>query len=545
MAKQSAADILDTLPPGLPKLTLGWEALAWSARYLIHPNGQRAGLPWKFRKRQARFILWFYAVDENGNWLFGEAHRRLAKGSGKTPFAAALALIEFLAPVRFAGFDPDLPGGCFGKPVPMAWVQISAVSESQTKNTMRMIRAMVNKKKNPRIHQDYDLDVGKTQINADSDRKLEVITSSAATAEGGEATFIVADELEHWTPANGGTELHATLMDNLAKTGSRMLGTMNAWKPGMDTVAEEIFEAWAEQYNGRSKAEREILMDAVQAPPDTDLADPDSLRAGLEFVYADCPWVDIDSIMSRIWTKNARPDDSKRKFLNWPTADLNAWADPKDWAQMARFGQRPAPGTQIVMFFDGSLSRDTTALVGCEVESGHVFQIGVWDPHNSHDDDNRIDVLAVDAAVQAAFDTWEIPAFFGDVREWESFTKVTWPERYKDQLEVWAVPSGNRMEAIAWDMRSKTFDFTRACELTEREILEHAFTHDGSVELTDHVRNAMRAQNRYGVSVRKESPNSAKKIDAAVCMIGARMVRRIYLEQAEKTHKYDGRAVFV
>lgn len=538
---------LDTLPPGVPDLTLGWEALAWAAKYLKHPNGIRAGKPWKFTRRQARFVLWFYAVGPDGKWLFYSAFRRLAKGSGKSPFAAAMALIELLAPVRLERFDPQVLGGCIGKPVAMPWVQIAAVSESQTDNTMRHIRAMANKKTAIELHRDYDIDPGITKINVVPEGKLEVITSSAATQEGAEATFIIGDELEHWTPAKGGGELYSTLVDNLTKSGSRMLGTLNAWKPGKNTVGEHTFLDWCNQEKGLSKNEKQILMDIIQAPPETNLADAASLRAGLEFVYGDCPWVDIDAIMTRVWTHSAKPDDSKRKYLNWPVASVDAWIDPKDLALMAMPDIQVEPGEEIVMFFDGSLTRDTTALVGCRVSDGHVFLIGAWDPGNSHvsqAEKKTIDVEAVTARVAQAFDTWTVKAFFADVREWESFTKITWPECYKDQLELWAVPSGANPEPIAWDMRSKSFDFTRACELTEREIIEHGFTYDGSIILTDHLRNCYRAENRYGISVRKESPTSAKKIDAAVCLIGARMVRRKWLDNQPDTH-YDGRAVFV
>jgi hypothetical protein len=40
--------------------------------------------------------------------------------------------------------------------------------------------------------------------------------------------------------------------------------------------------------------------------------------------------------------------------------------------------------------------------------------------------------------------------------------------------------------------------------------------------------------NRYGVSIGKDSPSSPKKIDAAVCAVGARMVRRLYLASKPK-----------
>ncbi|MGW2096082.1 hypothetical protein ACWCOR_27960, partial [Promicromonospora sukumoe] len=205
-------DRLITLPEGLPKLTLGWEALRFAADYLVHPNGIRAGLPWMYTPGQARFLLWWYAVDEYGQWLFYHGARRLSKGSGKSPFAGAYALTEFCGPVRLYDFDPALPGGCKGKRVDMPLVQIAATSEKQTANTMRQVRAMAPK--GSRIVQDFLLDPGRTRYNMLPEGTLEVITSSAASAEGAEATAVVADETEHWLPANGGPELSATLIDN-------------------------------------------------------------------------------------------------------------------------------------------------------------------------------------------------------------------------------------------------------------------------------------------------------------------------------------------
>lgn len=540
---------LATLPEGLPKFTLGYEALAWAAKYLRHPNGIRAGKAWQFTREQARFVLWFYALDENGRWLFHHGARRLAKGSGKSPFAAVMALIELLAPVRFDHWDPDVPGGVSGKPVSMPWVQIAAVSLDQTENTMRMVRAMASPANAPALHRDYSLDVGKTQIFVQPEGKLEVITSSAATAEGAESTFVIGDELEHWTPSNGGAELHATLMDNLSKSGSRMLETLNAWKPGINSAGESTFNDWVLQETGRSKNESRILYDARQAPHDTELGDADSLRSALEWVYADCPWSDIDAIMTRIWSPSAQVDDSKRKYLNWPVASSDSWCDPQDWAQMARPDIDVAPGEDIVMFFDGSLSNDHTALIGCRMDDGHIFTIGVWQP-KAADPDNKpmVDVQAVDDRVDFAFATWNVIGFYADVREWESFTKVAWPERYRDRLELWATSRGAQQpEPIAWDMRGKDFQFTTAAELAEAEVMQHSFTHDGNPLLTEHVLNARRHEGRYGITVRKESRKSAKKIDACVCMIGARMVWRLARERGgvSKKKQRTGKAFFI
>ncbi|MFF1531454.1 hypothetical protein [Cellulomonas sp. NPDC058312] len=487
-------------------------------------------MPWKFTTEQARFILWWYSLDEDGQWLFYHAARRLSKGSGKSPFAAALALIEFCGPVRLKDFDPSLPGGCVGKRVDMPLVQIAATSEKQTANTMRQVRAMAPK--GSKIVRDFLLDPGRSQYNMLPEGTLEVITSSAATAEGAEATFVVGDETEHWLPANGGPELAATLIDNLTKSGNRMLETANAPKPGKGSVIEDTFEAWVAQEEGKSRNERKILFDSRIAPPNTILEDVESLRTALEFVYADCPWADIGAMVTRIHSPKAKADDSKRKYLNWPTAPANAWADPQEWAVMARPDIVVEQDTPVVMFFDGSKSRDDTALIGCRLDDGHVFTIGIWSPGNSHEDEDAvptIDVEAVDDKVDWAMDYYDVRAFFADVKEWEGFTKVTWPKRYRDLLPVHAVPAGKSPEPIAWDMRSRDYEFTMAAELVEAEIHDAAFTHDGNADLTDHVTNALRKDGRWGISVEKKTPNSAEKIDGCVCMIGARMVRRLVL----------------
>ncbi len=536
----AAADRLVTLPEGIPTLTLGYEALAWAAKYIRHPNGDRAGKRWQFTREQARFILWFYAIDNDGQWIFTAGERRLAKGSGKSPFAAVLALIELFAPVRFLRFDAHVPGGVLGQPVKLPWVQIAAVSREQTKNTYRMVTAMVSKKAAPELHRDYDFEVYKTQLQVAGGGKLETITSAAATQEGAEITAVICDETEHWLPQNGGTELFATLVDNATKSGSRVVCTLNAWKPGLNSVGEKNFDEWCLQQVGRSKGGK-TLYDARMAPPDTDLADEVSLRRALEFVYEDCAWAlkQIDSMIKRIWNTQNAPDDSKRKYLNWPTISESSWADPKNWAQMARPDIEIAPGERIAMFFDGSLSNDTTGLVGCRISDGHVFKIGFWEPP----EDGTIDAEAVSARVLWAKENFQVAGFFADVREWESFTKITWPEEFKDDLEIMAVPGGKAPQWVAWDMRSKTWDFTQACELVEREILEHGFTHDGDSDLTMHVRNMRRHENRYGISVKKETPKSAKKIDLGVCMIGVRMVRQLVLAADIEKTQYDGEVV--
>jgi hypothetical protein len=527
------ADRLVTLPQGIPELTLGWIAVEWAATWLKHPNGPRAGLNWEYTESQVRFVLHWYSLRPDGRFAYQHGVRRWAKGAGKSPQCAALALTELLAPVRLDRFDPSMPGGVRGKPVAMPLVQIAGVSESATANTMRHVRAMTAK--TARVVREYSLDPGKTVIYTPGGGQLEVITSSAASAEGAEVTAAFLDEPEHWTPASGGVELAATIDRNLAKSGSRAIETANAWEPGSGSVAEATFGAWVAQEEGRTKSGALILYDARVAPPETSLTDDESLRAGIAHAYGDSYWVDQEVIRDRILSLRTRPDEARRFYLNQPVASQDAWATPQEWSAISDPAQVMADvsdGDEIVAFFDGSRTRDATALLACHVESGDVFTVEVWEPPTgqSHSPGAyEVPVEEVDAAVARMFDRWTVCAFFADVREWEGFTKVTWPERYADQLELHAVPSGKEPQAIAWDMRTRSYDFTMACELTLTEIQERAFAHDGDSRTGRHVVNCRRHPNRWGVSVAKESRDSPKKIDAAVCVIGARMARRLLL----------------
>ena len=64
----------------LPRYTLGWQILEWCADWLTSPDG--SGEPFIFTPEQARFILWYYAVDESGNWLRQNGVLQRIKGWG-------------------------------------------------------------------------------------------------------------------------------------------------------------------------------------------------------------------------------------------------------------------------------------------------------------------------------------------------------------------------------------------------------------------------------------------------------------------------------
>ena len=476
------------------------------------------------------------SVDGDGTYLVGET----LKPTHNSPFAAALSMFEMLGPCRFDRWDDSSPLGVEGKTMAMAWIQVVATSEQQTKNTMRMVRAFAAK--GSPLARRYGLTVGKTFLDSVSGDQLEQKASSSRSLEGGETSFTVCDELEHWVPSNGGPELMNTIEQNAAKTGARTLHTCNAWVPGESSAAEATFEDWVAQEEGRTRNRKKILYDARIAPPNAALVDdpPEHmvpLQQALEFVYEGCPWVDLEATKALIWSPRYTESRSIRFFLNRPNAADNAWVPLEEWTllrdpnRVVRKRDGDEPGEEIVMFFDGSRSNDHTALVGCCMSDGHIFKIGHWAPEKAS---GLVNVPKVDAAVRKAFEDYQVVAFWADVREWESFTRTTWPEDLGDGLILPAV-RGQGMSAslVAWDMRSHAYQFAEAAETAYDEIQKQAFTHDGSADMGEHVSNCRVNEFKGRFSVKKESPKSPKKIDLAVCMIGARMLYRAVLSSKE------------
>lgn len=539
-------DRLDTLPQGLPEFTLGFGVVKWITDNISIEQGAER-VPFRCTARQVRFLLWWYAVDENGKWLYSHGVRRLAKGSGKSPFAAVQSLAELFGPVRVDYFDASVPGGVVGRRVNNADVDLVATSLEQTANTMDAVRQMAAR--GTVLFKEHKLVVNKRSISSLTEMvSLKVRASSVGTLEGGRKTFAVADETEHWTEGQNGPELMAVISRNLAKLGNRLLETSNAWAPGDGSAAENTFEIWCAQESGDTPSKMPILYDSIIAPPNTALTDNPgpgeiSLTDGLEWVYQDCPWVleNLDGIKEDIW-RDPNPARSRRFFLNQPATLEGAWITKQDWQALANPERELVPGEDIVMFFDGSKSGDHSALVGCCMSDGHVFHIGTWVPIDDGTGEFYIDRADVDATVRKMKKDFNVVAFWSDRREWDNYVNFEWPRLFRDNNLIAPSSRAGELDTVNFDMSGSNSGnqrrFGKAAEQTRDDIMNKAFTHDGNAVLSQHVTNAHAHVLRNGfVSVRKQTPKSPKKIDACVCMIGARMVYRFVLQSGEYKQK--------
>lgn len=62
----------------LPQFTIGWQIAEWCAEYLQAADGS----PWRFTLEQLRFILWWYATDKSGRFVYRTGVLQRMKGWG-------------------------------------------------------------------------------------------------------------------------------------------------------------------------------------------------------------------------------------------------------------------------------------------------------------------------------------------------------------------------------------------------------------------------------------------------------------------------------
>lgn len=459
-------------------------------------------------------------------------------GQVTSPFLAALACVEALAPVLFDGWDAS------GQPVGKEWatvrtpyVQIAAVSEFQTKNSWMPLLEMLQ---GPVLDNYPGLEPLDTFVNLPKGR-MEPITASARSVKGNKPVFAILDQTEEWVPSNGGVRLAEVMRINAAKLGGSTIESPNAYTPGEESVAEQSAEVYKRILEGRAR-EDGLLYDHREAPPETDLEDYDSLIAGLRYAYGDssdhpsgcvlhdppCPpgWAPIERIRADIWDMGSDPQTSRADWLNQITHATDSWLSQPEWAACTDASKVVADGERITLGFDGSKHRergitDATALIGCRVSDGHLFEVAVWEqPDGPAGRDWWVPVAEVEAAIRSTFQRYRVVGFYADpAADWRSYV-ADWEYTYGRRLKVRA----SQQHPIEWWMNRSNL-VVRALEQLHAAIVNADLTHDGSFALTRHMLNARRRPSRSGLTIAKEHPSSRRKIDAAIAAMLAWQAR--------------------
>lgn len=552
--------------------TLGGLVLDWIEYYLQVVDGPSLGEPLILTDEQVEFVLKLYELDPNfsGHAIVGRTVnngrivRRAVlsrpKGWGKSPMVAALCIVEALGPVVLDGWDAD------GQPVGIPWirtglkpkVQIVANSDDQTANTWDPCLDMV--RSSEALQNDYALRPFEGAIIVPRGI-IEPATSAGISREGFRPVFTAMDQTETWTESNGGHRLASTVRRNLAKTNGCSVETPNAFLPGEESIAEKSWKTYESIRDGRAMIGG-LFYDHREAPADTDVDEFDSLRAGLNIAYGEASadnggWVNMDRIIADFWDTDD-PQEARRYYLNQIDRASDSWASQLEWGRIRaeypsdedfKAEWQPVwdpkqgdpflvpplrPGDAIAMGFDGSRGRiegkaDATALIGCRIWDGHLFEIGVWEAAKGEKHWTP-PITEIDATVRAAFRQYRVMSFYCDPSGWvESVTR--WEKDHGRKVRVkcslanpfMAWPKGKgtlvrdhveRLRHAIVTSGQKQFD-------KDGKRVPPEVTHDGSLALTRHVLNSRMRPCPGGYLIHKAYPESPNKIDAAYAAVMA------------------------
>lgn len=515
----------------LPKYTLGWQIAGWCAEYLRGMNSERD--PWRFTPEQLRWLLWWYAVDDDGRFIYQTGTLQRLKGWGKDPLAAVLCMIEAFGPSRFSHWGDD--GQPVGMPKPgERWIQIAAVSQTQTRNTMRVFPSLMTR----RLIDTYNIKPGAELIRGLGGQvHIEAVTSNYRALEGGRSTFVILNETHHWVSGNHGHLMYETIDGNTTKMDGRYLAITNAYMPGEDSVAERIREEYEDFLEGRGP-DVGMMYDTLEAPPGAPMGPAEVVVKVVERIRGDAKWLNPAAILKSMRKKSIGEARSRRMWYNQIVADEDALLSREDWDVLGRDAELN-PGDEIVLGFDGGKSDDGTALVAIRIRDKMAFLLGYWQAPDTEEGKNWVVPREqCDSAVMEAHALYKVRAFYADVNLWESYI-AQWEAKYGD---AYGVKSGQGI--IGWDMRHVK-RATHAHVRFLQTLLDGKLFHDGNPTLRRHALNARRWANDFGVSFRKESRESPRKVDCYAALMLAHEALTDYLTRGKKVRERTGRGYFL
>ena len=507
-------------------------ALEWIEAHCVVPDGFRAGQPLELYGWQLRFLNAHYLVRPDAVWdadrpILGPAFVYRRSGMvgpqklGKDPMEAAQICLEGDGPALFAGWAgtddgwscrdhgcpcgweyPYEPGEPMGMRWPTALIQVTAVSEDATANTYSALRPMIeNGPLADRIRK-----TSEEFIRLPGGGRIDVVTASATSRLGQRVTFVSQGEAGLYFKANKMLAVADTQYRGLAGMGGRAVWHTNAWDPSEGSLAQrewehptpDVYIQFDRPPSGLSFTVRDDRWRVYKA-----VYPPDVRRENGGHVDLDAIEAEAVGIIAHDWPQAAR------FFGNQIVTGSGKAFDVAEWDALAKAGYTPADRALIAIGFDGSKTGDWTALIAVELATGHTWPLGIWDPQSFGGEVPRD---AVDAAVAAAFERYTVVRMYAD------------PPYWKDELAGWQGRHGDKV-VVRWETyRNRPMGF--AVRAFAQAVADKALTHDGDRVLATHVGNAnkkaLNERDDKGAplwTIQKETPDSPRKVDAAVAAV--------------------------
>ena len=455
-----------------------------------HVKGPAAGQPFKLEPWQRHFVEEFSRLNGDGERIYKRAMLGVARGNGKSPLAAGLAIRELVC----ARDEPD--------------VILAAAARDQARIVFEYARGFVES--GPLLEV---LQVGRHEIrNPLNGGVLRTVSADGFVAHGLNPSAAIIDELHAWN-TNKQHELFDALDTAVHKRPGafwlvittaghdktsllgRLYGNM---LESLELDEAPGFVVGRDEFNG-------VLMHWYGAAADCDADDRKLWQA-----VNPASFVTADALRKQRNSPSMSRSTFSRLHLNaWVAPDVERWIGSDAWLDLA--GEvEIEDGATVYVGADGSRSYDTTAIAwAAKAPDGRidvdarVFSVREDVPHHVFHSGGTIDFSDVEGFLLEL-------AFRYDVRE------VRFDPRFLERsMEVIAarLPSS----AVA-PVEPYTNAHRQALAALERAVLEGTLRHPGDPAITQQILAAACDRFDNGDVRRLRKLDRTRPIDAAVAL---------------------------
>jgi phage terminase large subunit-like protein len=453
---------LVTAPPldlrKLPKRG-GSRAIAFVERYVRTPKGTGARHRLRLRPWQREIVHAMFDEPRPRQGLVS-----IPRGNGKSTLAAALGVY-----------------GLLGDGVEGAQVCCVASDERQARIVFSLARRMVEL--------DADL-AARVQVFKDhlyvpqTDSALFALPADAAALQGWDPSLAIVDELHVVTE-----DCYEAMLLAAGKRDRSLLLAISTPARNSDSIMWRLVE------HGRTEDDPAFRFFEFAAPAGCD-ADDEQAWAVANPALGD--FLAVDAL--RATRKTSREASFRRFRMGQWVQDAGAWLPEGAWAGCADPDRFIAPGSDVVLGFDGSYQGDATGIVAVTTgERPHIEVVALWET-----DGEPVPVLQVEETLRETCRRFQVRALVCDVFRW---------------ARTFQILEGEGLPVLEYPQTPGRM--TPATTRLYEAVVNRTVSHSGDPRLARHVANCVLREDPRGVRLAKEHKMSKRRIDLAVAAVMA------------------------
>lgn len=430
-----------------------------------------------------------------------------------TELMAIIALLELHpdAPIRFNGYDDSAEGGLApGRSVMSPFIPLLAPTLEQLKDLAYGAAMEIVKDIDDAAL--FDPNKERIMINGEGESKIIPVAASAGRLDGQKPTFQGIDE-SHRMVEDRHIAAVTTIENNLKKRFADdpwQLSTTTAGDPSEPSMALREFQYGMKIAEGKIKDPTTFFYHRATSDENAKFDTMENRIKALKEASGPeaAKFRDLFSVAKEWDDENADHSYLERVWCNrWVQSSTSAF-DAKKFRELGDESLKIAPGSTIVLGFDGAISDDSTALVATEIETGIQNLVGIWEKPEGATR-WQVPVGEVNAVMEDMFEFYDVLKLYADPPYWqESISK--WAGRWEKRVVEW--PTRNETH-IYYALRA----YSEAINMGE-------VGHDNNQALIDHIAaSGKNLLNRYDdegkQKYRLAKRQRDKKIDAAMAAV--------------------------